>query len=163
MGSNHINAVWTDEQSAVLTANLTAGLSMAENAADINEKFNKHYSRNAVCGRAYRIGLTAPDKPKVIPKPRKPQPYKPRPKKFNAEYQQQQLQLRCEEVRPDHVPMVDFDGGAELSENGCRWPYGDSPFTFCNQPQTSVLRKGEEIQVSYCPVHHASSVDWRRT
>ena len=149
MGSNHVNAVWTDEQSAVLTENLTAGLSMAENAADINEKFNKHYSRNAVCGRAYRIGLISPDKPKVIPKPRKPQPYKPRPKKFNAEYQQQQLQLRCEEVRPDHVALVD------LAENGCRWPYGESPYTFCNQSQLDGS--------SYCPVHHASSVDWRRT
>ena len=144
MGSNHVNAIWTDEQSALLTANLVEGLSMAENAAEINEKFNTHFTRNAVCGRAYRIGLVSPDKPKVIPQPRKPRTYKPRPKKFNAEYQQ--LQLRCEEVRPDHVALVD------LCANGCRWPYGDSPYTFCNQPQLEGT--------SYCPTHRASSVRW---
>jgi GcrA cell cycle regulator len=150
MPPNHVNAIWTDEQSALLKANLVEGLSMAENAAEINEKFNTHYSRNAVCGRAYRIGLIAPEKPKPPPQPRKHQPYKPRPKRFNAEYQQQQL--RCEEIRPDHVSMVD------LSENGCRWPYGDQGYTFCNQRQTSVLRNGEEIEVSYCEPHYRLSV-----
>ena len=147
MPPNHVNAIWTDEQSQALAGFLIEGMSMAENAAAINEKFGTRYSRNAVCGRAYRIGLTAPKKPKVQPEPHKYQPYKPRPKKFNVAYNQQQIQLRCEEVRPDHVALVD------LADNGCRWPYGDSPFTFCNQPQLEGT--------SYCPGHRASSV-WRR-
>jgi GcrA cell cycle regulator len=51
--------------------------------------------------------------------------------------------LRCIEVEPQHKSLL------ELDPNGCRYPYGDGPFTFCNHPQL----EGD----SYCGPHLALS------
>ena len=142
MPANHSNTVWTDEQAKALTGHLVLGMSMAEIAEALNEKFNTSYSRNAACGKAFRLGLKAPGKPKAQPKPCKPQPYKLRPKPtFNTET----VQFRCAEIIPGNVSLVD------LAADGCRYPVNDiSPFLFCNHPQLEGS--------SYCPGHYQLSI-----
>lgn len=51
--------------------------------------------------------------------------------------------LRCVEVIPQHKSLL------ELDADGCRFPFGDGPFTFCNHTQ----HEGS----SYCGPHMALS------
>ncbi len=140
--SNHVNTIWTDEQAKALAGHLVLGMSMAEIAEAINEKFSTSYSRNAACGKAFRLGLKSPGKPKAQPKPRKPQPYKLRPRPtFNTE----SVRLECVEIVPGNVSLVD------LAIDGCRYPVNDiSPFLFCNHRQIEGS--------SYCPGHYQLSI-----
>ena len=145
---------WTLEQSEALKDFVLSGLSYAKSAAAINNRFGTAYSRNAAIGRANRIGLAVPVKAKQPPRKRKPQPYKPRDKsrqkyssvakRFYEVLDNVEIgQLRCVEIIPQHVSLAD------LAENGCRYPYGDGPFTFCNHSQLDGA--------SYCPSHFVLS------
>jgi len=140
--SDHVNTIWTDEQAEALTGHLVLGMSMAEIAEAINEKFNTSYSRNAACGKAFRLGLKSPGKPKPQPKLRKPQPYKLRPRPtFNTE----SIRIECVEILPGNVSLVD------LAIDGCRYPVNDiSPFLFCNHRQIEGS--------SYCSGHYVLSI-----
>ena len=51
---------WAPEHSDALREFFALRLSCSEAAAAINRKFNTAYSRNAVLGRARRMGLTGP-------------------------------------------------------------------------------------------------------
>jgi hypothetical protein len=134
----HVNTVWTDEQSEVLTAMLAVGRSFSQIAAELNSLFNTSYSRNAVCGKGYRLGVTAPKKVKASPRPRKRSAptviIKPIPRA-------EEIRLRCIEIVPQNVTLL------ELAPSGCRYPSGDNPFTFCNHQQ--------QPESSYCPSHQA--------
>jgi hypothetical protein len=48
---------WAPEHCEALRENLAKGMSYSEIAEAINAKFNAAYSRNAVLGRARRMGL----------------------------------------------------------------------------------------------------------
>jgi GcrA cell cycle regulator len=145
--SNHVNTVWTDEQAEALTGHLVLGMSMAEIAEALNEKFNTSYSRNAACGKAFRLGLKAPGKPKTQPKP---QPYGQRPKRrrynrYKTGWPCVDMPIKCIEIIPGNVALVD------LAIDGCRYPVNDiSPFLFCNHPQLEGS--------SYCPGHYQLSI-----
>jgi GcrA cell cycle regulator len=118
----HVNTVWTDEQSKVLIALLAEGKSFAEIAALLNEQFNTAYSRNAVCGKGFRLQVRAPRKVKASPKPRKRKPVEP---VIKPPPRMEEIQLRCVEVEPRHLTLD------QLEPNDCRYPFGDGPFTFC--------------------------------
>ena len=124
MGANHVNAVWTDEQSAALQALLAAGISYSEIAATINERFNTNFSRNAACGKGHRLQVKAPQKPKAIPKQRERRPSiaaaKPIPRV-------EEIRIRCAAIEPRHLTLD------QLETNDCRYPFGDNPFTFCGR------------------------------
>jgi GcrA cell cycle regulator len=123
-------AVWLKEYDDALRAHVGAGRSYAVAASEINAKFRTKFSRNAVIGRAQRIGLsglvrripsdsvrtrrpTEPKKPKLPPAP------PPRP---DAET----VKLRCAAVNPCHTRLVD------LEPHQCRYPYGEGQsITFC--------------------------------
>jgi GcrA cell cycle regulator len=120
-------STWTHEQSKALAGFVASGLSYARTAAAINEEFKTHYTREAAIGRAWRMGIISPDRPKVPPKPRKKQPYKPRPKPAFPSIEV--IALRCSEIVPGGIGLVN------LATDGCRWPYGEGPYTFCNHPQ----------------------------
>lgn len=136
---------WTLEQSDALVAFVQSGLSYAQSAAALNEQFGTSYSRNSAIGRANRIGLACPIKiAQGRRSPRKHQPYKPRPKKPRIAFVPiEVIRARCEEIIPENVPLVD------LSPNGCRFPFGDGPFVFCNHTQMEGS--------SYCPPHFGLS------
>jgi GcrA cell cycle regulator len=150
MAENHVNAVtrrweipWKAAYEDALTGFILEGMSMRDIAWAINLKFQTDYSRNAVCGKAFRLGLKAIEKAKVIRKPREKQPYKPRPKRpppLNIEA----LQMQCSEIIPRNLKLVD------LKESDCRWPYGSGPYVHCGH------RKIEGS--SYCPNHYALSI-----
>ena len=56
---------WAPEHSDALRELLAHRLSFSEVAAAINEKFKTAYSRNAVLGRARRMGLAGPQQPEL--------------------------------------------------------------------------------------------------
>lgn len=138
---------WADAHSTALTHHVLGGhLSYSGIAAAINGEFNTSYSRNACIGKSGRLGLINPfwQKMSVMPKrPKKQQPYKPRPKRPISVESHEYVELECSEIIPQHVSSV------ELAKNGCRWPYGDGPFTFCNHPQLGDF--------SYCGPHQRLS------
>jgi GcrA cell cycle regulator len=133
----HVNTIWTDEQSEALTTMLATGKSFSQIAAELNAQFNTNYSRNAACGKGYRLGLAAPQKVKAAPKKRKrgrdrAAAIKPLPRV-------EEIQLRCAEIEPRHLTLD------QLEPNDCRYPFGEGPqFTFCGR----VTDGG-----SYCTEH----------
>jgi GcrA cell cycle regulator len=141
----HVNSIWTDEQAEALTSLLADGQSYAEIAAALNEQFNTNYSRNAACGKGFRLGLAAPQKVKAPPRERKRKPaettIKPLPR-------MEEIQLRCAEIEPRHLTLD------QLEPNDCRYPYGDGPFTFCGLLNTDGS--------SYCPEHFRLSTTYTR-
>ncbi len=151
MGS-HANTIWTDEQAEALMGHLVLGMSMAEIAAAINERFSTSYSRNAACGKAFRLGLKAPGKPKVQPKYKRkyaPRDHLPAPRQWQAKlkpiFKTEIVRMECVEIVLGNVSLVD------LVANGCRYPVNDiSPFLFCNHRQ---LEKS-----SYCSGHYQLSI-----
>lgn len=133
----HVNETWTDEQSAFLIEMLADGRSYAEIAVALNEQFNTNYSRNAACGKGFRLQVTAPPKMRALPKPRKRQPAKISTVKPVMRIEE--IRIRCAEIEPRHITMD------QLELNDCRYPFGDGPFTFCGRH----IMEGR----SYCVEH----------
>ena len=143
----HVNAVWTDEQSAMLMEMLADGRSYAEIAVALNDRFDTNYSRNAACGKGFRLQVTAPPKIRATPKKRKReqtriQTVKPPPRI-------EEIRLRCIEIEPRHLTLE------QLDTNDCRYPFGDGPFTFCGL----LIMEGKP----YCPDHFRLSTAKERT
>jgi GcrA cell cycle regulator len=150
-------SIWPDYHVDALKTNFAAGMSFAENAADLNSRFRTSYSRNAAIGKAKRIGLTQADKPKVASKPRNTSPkpwdeegihkrtYYRRKAKDSEPTKPDLITLRCVEVIP-----LDLDLAAVVERDGCRWPYGDGSYTFCGHPKLNGF--------SYCGPHVALSI-----
>jgi GcrA cell cycle regulator len=142
---------WPPEHSEALRDYLAKRMSFSEIAAAINTKFKTAYSRSAAIGRAKRLGLAVPDRPKAPPKP----PEQPRMKKVSGRRapefmrpmpvfeRQEPVELRCVAIVPRHLSLLDLERG------DCRYPYGgDSDgeaITFCGHPR----RRGS----SYCTPH----------
>ena len=150
---------WAPEHSDALRECFALRLSCLEAAAAINRKFNTGYSRNAVLGRARRMGLMGPKQPDRSPQvtalivlpglnglgeTRPTEPGLPRliwP--VPACGRSKAPKLRCAEVAPRHLSLV------ELERGDCRYPYGGDeegePITFCGHPR----RAGS----GYCTPH----------
>ena len=145
---------WAPEHSDALRELLALGQSFSEATRAINKKFKTAYSRSAVLGRARRIGLAGHKQPElplhVTPSQNRPgetgatQPSTPR---FHwplpAVERTETPKLRCVEVQPRHLSVVD------LERADCRYPYGGDEegeaITFCGHPR----RPGS----SYCTPH----------
>ena len=150
---------WAPEHSDALREYLAKGMSYSEIADAINAKFRTAYSRNAAIGRARRMGLAGPDRPRATAssigpsgrrkrrrrgwhKPRErhvPEFMRPMPVFERVET----ARLRCVEIVPRHLSLVDLEPG------DCRYPYGGDEegeaITFCGHPR----REGS----SYCAPH----------
>jgi GcrA cell cycle regulator len=165
---------WKKEYDAELKLCREARMSFRDTAATINGKFGTYFSRNACIGRALRLGLNAPPKPKREEKPSRSTsisavsdkgsnaPLKAIAKRvthaveFEAEKVKRPLvrklddrPVRCDEVRDAlHLPLDD------LQPHSCRWPYGGwpdaAPITFCGHPKAAGA--------SYCHQHQQLSV-----
>jgi GcrA cell cycle regulator len=149
------SADWAPEHSDALREHLARGMSFSEIAKAINAKFRTSYSRNAAIGRARRMGLAGSKRPKMPPRARLPQPGKLRELR-SAESRSPEsrspmpavatpnpVKLRCVEVEPRHLALV------ELERGDCRYPYGGDiegeAITFCGHP--------EQPGSSYCTPH----------
>jgi GcrA cell cycle regulator len=131
---------WPREHSDALREYLGHGMSFAEIAQAINVKFNTAYSRSAVLGRARRIGVERPgDGPTPQPKAWQPGVHIPCERQATVFVWPtpvfepvQPLKLRCAEVVPRHVSLLDLEPG------DCRYPFGGDEegeaITFCAQP-----------------------------
>jgi GcrA cell cycle regulator len=150
---------WKAKHTKALREYLAEGLSFSEIAAAINARFsNTAFSRNAVIGRAKRLGLAAAARPgaslrifpKRPPKARKSRLSQPRERhipdfmpRIPAFEPTEMPKLRCIEIAPRHLALVDLEPG------DCRYPYGGDEegeaITFCGHPR----REG----FSYCTPH----------
>jgi GcrA cell cycle regulator len=149
---------WTSEHSEALRQYLARGMSYSEISAAINSQFQTNYSRNAALGRAKRMGLSNPARPKDPPFrwPRRPylskgssphqsrERHAPEPaRSIAASERAEARKLRCVAIVPRHLSLVDLETG------DCRYPYGGDvdgePITFCAHPR----REGS----SYCTPH----------
>ena len=144
---------WAPEHCDMLRECVAKGMSLSEAAGAINARFDTAYSRNATIGRAKRMGLAVPGRPKKLPglsrqlngpqlrKVREPAaeskpstPVSDRPDR---------VKLRCIQIMPRHLRLTELEAG------DCRYPYGGDAdgeaITFCGHPQ----REGS----SYCIGH----------
>src|SRR6202161_2556892 len=151
-----MQSTWEEAHSVALRDCLEKGMSFAEIARALNERFGTAYPRNAAIARARRLGLSVPmreraaralNKPKKADarrirelRARKVAKAAPKPATFERAFT---LQLRCVAITPRHLALVDLDAG------DCRYPYGGDvegePITFCGHPR----REGS----SYCAPH----------
>jgi GcrA cell cycle regulator len=144
--SRFSQSLWTPEKIEELTRLFQRGLSSSSIAAEM------HLTRNAVIGKLSRLGLTSKNGFSRLKNGRS------RPQRveghMNGALALQVVQgirrakgarvrtytMREADVQPQHVSFLDTDPG------GCRFPYGDGPFTFCNCPSIEGS--------SYCEPHH---------
>jgi len=132
---------WTDERVELLKSFYPEG-SNAWVARKINEQTGSVFSRNAIIGKANRIGLESPNKPSG--KDAK----KPRGAKRQSKFLNFGTSIKFDKTEP--VKQLEFLGLQldELTKGKCRFPRGDeAPYLFCGQP---VKRDS-----SYCPYCHA--------
>jgi GcrA cell cycle regulator len=146
---------WEEAHSRALRDYVEKGLSFAEAARALNERFGTAYTRNAAIGRGRRMGLSVPQRPHpagVVKAPKKPDARRlfdmrarkaGVPPKRSTLARAAALQLRCVAITPRHLALVDLEHG------DCRYPYGGEtdgePITFCGHPR----REGS----SYCTSH----------
>lgn len=138
------NTKWTDDQAEALRGFLASGMSCSQVAFAINRDHGTKYTRNAVIGRASRMGL-------LIKKSRKPAlAKKPAGPRGNGLVRPPPMvpvspaALLCVEVESRRVSLM------ELAPDDCRWPAGEGAgVTFCGRP---VLRR------SYCAAHFMLSI-----
>ncbi|MHB0768834.1 GcrA family cell cycle regulator [Bradyrhizobium sp. 5.13L] len=146
---------WPSEHSDALRDYFLKGMSYAEIARQINARFGTAYTRNAVIGRAKRLGLVVPEwmmSPSIVPSlpgelgllsPRRAAlPNLSVPPK-SAMKPAAQVKLRCVGVQPRLIQLV------ELEAADCRYPYGGDKdgeeIAFCGHPR--------QPGSSYCPPH----------
>ena len=151
-----MQSTWEEAHSVALRDCLEKGMSFAEIARALNERFGTAYTRNAAIGRARRLGLSVPqraDPAGPFPAAKKPDARRIHQKrarnlansagKPDTLERAATLQLRCVAITPRHLALVD------LEADDCRYPYGGDvegePITFCGHPR----REGS----SYCVSH----------
>jgi GcrA cell cycle regulator len=149
---------WTEERVEKLRELHARQLSCAMMAGELGGGI----SRNAVIGKLHRLGLS--NAYSTVHKENR-RPRKTRDKtnrktirivKANGNSRQMRLMespetdlqaLRCVEVVPRNISLLDLEPGE------CRYPYGDSNFTFCGHPSAEGY--------SYCAPHAVLS--WTET
>jgi GcrA cell cycle regulator len=144
-------SIWTEDLIDTLKGLLAKGFSSSGIAAEIGT------TRNAVCGKIHRLGLNGGDGSRTFVRRTPEEKEATKRAKMERRNERRRSQrvtvvrvrqvnleaLRCVEVIPQHKSLL------ELDADGCRFPYGDGPFTFCNHAQ----HEGS----SYCGPHMALS------
>jgi GcrA cell cycle regulator len=125
------HSLWTDKVVATLTE-LWADkdISAALIAHRLSHKFGVVISRNAILGKAHRLGLpsrreASPSKKRRVPTLRKP----PAPRKRIVE-----PKLAANAIVDINIPFVQRRSLLELTSKTCKWPVGDPHepgFFFC--------------------------------
>ncbi len=153
---------WTDERIGLLKKMWKDGKS----AAEIAKTLGKGVTRNAVIGKAHRMGLSGRPSPikKPVPIAKKEAPkkevVKAAAKKTAAPEQRSSLKpspfmREAEAPKKPIKEIAPLNGGialVDLTERMCKWPLGDprdDDFTFCGHP----IRVG----TPYCPGHAAAA------
>lgn len=140
--------IWTEERIDQLKA-LYSDPHIEWSFSEIAAKLGGGLSRNAVIGKAHRLGL---DRRRTGAKPRpEVRTLRARPQGIGAAVQKinmakdappqinlEPFVMQCAEVEPLGIGLMD------LTDKTCRWPVGEQPpFLFCGHP----------AQAPYCPAH----------
>lgn len=158
---------WTDERIALLKKMWKEGKS----AADIAKTLAKGVTRNAVIGKAHRMGLSGRPSPIKNPPAKKETAAAPKAAKPSASAPLRDskktarpaanakpnlaLVKEAEELKKIEKEAVPIGGGValiDLTERMCKWPIGDPKepdFTFCG--------RGIRMGTPYCPDHAAAA------
>lgn len=140
--------IWSEEIIATAREAFDRGCSFSLIAREIAERHGVVFSRNAVVGKTGRLGWTRVLKKQPARPARRATKEKTKApvvaRKKNPAFDALPFIPRAAEATPLHLKLLD------LKSTSCRWPYGDTDFTFC----------GCEIapDSSYCPAHKALSV-----
>ncbi|MEZ0223333.1 MAG: GcrA family cell cycle regulator [Alphaproteobacteria bacterium] len=148
---------WTDERIALLKKMWKEGKS----AAEIAKTLGKGVTRNAVIGKAHRMGLSGRPSPIKKPAPAKKEAAAAPARKETKDIKKAApaaggkanpaLAKEAEELKKIEKEIVPLGGGVsllELTERMCKWPIGDpreADFTFCG--------RGIRVGTPYCPDH----------
>jgi GcrA cell cycle regulator len=152
---------WTDERINLLKKMWKEGKS----AAEIAKTLGKGVTRNAVIGKAHRMGLSGRPSPIKKPAPVKKEassapkkapaasaplrkPAAPASTKQNPILAKEAEDLK--KLAKDEIPPGGGVSLLELTERMCKWPIGDpkeADFTFCGL--------GIRVGTPYCPAHAA--------
>ena len=119
---------WTDERIAVLRKLWDDGLSASQIAKELAEGV----TRNAVIGKAHRLGLKSRPSPVKTDASKKAAAAKPAPKKATPKKKKSSSKISL----------------LELTDRMCKWPLGhpgEADFHFCG--------KNSEVGMPYCASH----------
>ena len=146
---------WPSEHSDALRDYFLRGMPYAAIGREINARFGTAYTRNAVVGRAKRLGLATSARmtsPRIVPSLSGEacplSPHRPALPSLNVPPKSAMkpaapLKLRCVGVRPRLIPLL------ELACGDCRYPYGGDKdgeeIAFCGHPR--------QPGSSYCAPH----------
>ena len=149
--------IWAPEQSDALRDCLSRGMSYGQAASAINARFGTEFTRNAVVGRAKRLGLKTVSARKTLLRPRPrgcaPEAAPKAPQKVarptgtpaSVPEPVKPVKLRCVGIKPRLIAFADLEPG------DCRYPYGGEregeAYAFCGHPRIP--------HSSYCRPHHA--------
>ena len=129
--------VWTDEAIAALCSLITVqGFTSRQAAIVLGAVYGAVLSRNAIIGKATRLGIAAPPKPPAPPRP---------PKRPRGPYKTKARQAAIMLLAPPERRPI---GIMELRNQNCRWM--TSEMAYCGEP-TADLLGGRP----YCGYHHA--------
>jgi GcrA cell cycle regulator len=145
---------WPSEHSDALRDYFFKGMSYAAIGREINARFGTAYTRNAVVGRAKRLGLAIvhAKSPLIVPPlpggSRPPSTGLSAPPALNLPPDSvlkpaRPARLRCVGVQPRLIPLI------ALAPGDCRYPYGGDKdgdeIAFCGHPR--------QPGSSYCMAH----------
>jgi len=148
---------WTEERVELLKKLWADGLSASRIAAELGG-----ITRNAVIGKAHRLGLSGRAKSPAsgAPRPRKLRVHVLRPTR--AAVQGANALVLAYETEPEPVPadnvipLTQRRTLLELNEDTCRWPIGDPAtenFFFCGgKPVTGLPYCAYHARVAYQPL-----------
>jgi GcrA cell cycle regulator len=149
--------IWAPEHSDALRDCLSRGMSYGQAASAINARFGTEFTRNAVVGRANRLGLKPASVKKVTSRPRRPGRWGESAPKVPRKVVRQALSAEPvpEPVKPVKLRCVGISprllAFADLEPCDCRYPYGGEregeAYAFCGHPRIP--------HSSYCGPHHA--------
>lgn len=156
---------WTDERIALLKKMWKEGKS----AAEIAKTLGKGVTRNAVIGKAHRMGLSGRPSPikKPAPAPKKEKEAASKPAKEAAPKEKSRpaapvagsqrvsaaIAKEVEELKRIEKEVTPLNGGIsllELTERMCKWPIGDP-----REPEFVFCGRGIRAGTPYCPDHAA--------
>ena len=147
-GKSGCNLKWTPEQDKLLTELVVSGLSYSHIASALNEEMGSMFTRNSAIGRANRIGLRGAQG--SHPRPAGPA----RAPRMRRAPGAPNVFIKVKDTAPP-LPNATADVTPKLVEltevTGCRWPYGDADFRFCDHAKVKGF--------SYCPGHLALSIN----
>lgn len=136
---------WAPEHDAALRELVADRYSSARIAVEMNLKFGTWLTKNAVISRMHRMEIPSAIAP--IHTARR----KDKRKLDRTKHQEKPREPIAPNIEPVRVACVEprYLDLLDLGDSDCRYPFGDSPYTFCGRPQLKL--KGEET--SYCPEH----------